>query len=545
MGFHGKTLGTSLDEATAAHPTKPFIVYEGEAITYEEAQRAIDDIARGLLSIGLKKGDHIALWMGNSPIWVFIQQAAVRIGCILVTINTHSVKREVCYSIKQSDANCLIFEPKFLKHDFMSILSEMFPDSSYANLKEALVTEFPALNHVIANGEDLPEGILSLQELIDLGSSCESNVYSEARCGVSGGDIAYMAFTSGTTGAPRGVLLQHESVVARGDELACRLTMTPDDIVFYGQPLFHIFGCVGAISSVISAGATLCIQKRFDADKALFAIRNLSCTVIFGVPTVFHALLDRVGACDFDSSSGRVALVSGSSASASLIRRIKGQLATSVISAYGCTECGGMATSTFPNDSLEVTQRSVGVPVPSVSLLIVDIESGKEVRRGTRGEVRIKSEFNMVGYYRHAADTKNAFDERGYMSTGDMGYLTDEGRLVLKGRKKDMVIVGGANVYPAEVEDVISQYPLVSQVQIVGIPDERLGEVVGCAIIKKPSQEAFDEEAFRAYCEANLSNYKIPRYLSIEQSFPVTGTGKPKKPEIRKRMIEEFKVNED
>lgn len=534
------TIGRLFDSAVAARGDASFLFFDDRSYTYAETKESVDRVARGLLSLGFKKGDHIAVLMGNSPEWVFVQQAVCKIGCVLIPLNTHSVGREISYMIRQSDAVGLVFENHIFKHDFIATIKEMGKQEGATSFKDAIRMAFPELRCAIGLGDDIDDEIINYEGLLSMGDDVEPKVLEEAADAVSGDDLAMMIYTSGTTGFPKGALLQHKSICFRARVFADWYELGLNDVGFYCQPFYHIFGCVAAIESALVSGGALFSSRRFDATEGLEAIQRCRCTMLFCVPAVLDQLLHHPRFDEFDVSSMRVGVVSGAPAPAALVTEAKERFVPRLAAGYGCTECCAMTNATRLDDSVEITTTKVGLASESCEVKIMGMDSGLPLPLGREGEICVRSEYNMVGYYKMEEETKLTIDRMGFLHTGDVGRLDEDGYLALTGRKKDIVIVGGVNVYPAEVENVLAEYPGVRQSQVVGVSDDRLGEVPLAFVILEDGYHELDLADLYGYCRSVLSNFKVPKYVRYVESFPMTGSGKPQKKVLREMALDDL-----
>lgn len=535
------TLGKLFERTASRRKDEPFLIFEGTTFTYAQTKKEVDAIAKGLLNCGLKKGDHIALWMSNSPEWVFIQQAVLEIGAVLVVLNTHSVSRELFYMLRQSESVGLIFEENVFGRDFIAMLKELAPDCDDIMTWGFVKELFPLLRVMIGKGEQLPDYVVDFGTLPSRGESVADDSLLSAIGAVKAKDMAMLLYTSGTTGAPKGALLQHESIYMRCKVFSEWFGLTQDDIEFYGQPLYHIGGCISAIENSIYTGGSVCCHKRFDAGKCLVDIEKYRCTMFYCVPTVLAEVLHHPDFDNHDFSSMRVGIVSGAPAAPDLVREAKRRFIPQLLAAFGCTECGSIVTATKLDDSAEIAATRVGTPTPYNDVRIFDLGSGEELATGEEGEICVKSAYNMACYYREHKATHETIDEEGYLHTGDIGYFDESGYLALTGRKNDMIIVGGVNVYPVEVENALDSYEGIAESQVVGIADERLGEVPFAFIIPDGERSSIDVTDLYRYCRKMLSSFKVPRFVKCVDAFPMNGIGKPMKKELRKQAL----VNDD
>jgi fatty-acyl-CoA synthase len=528
------TLGKLFNHTAELKKDKTFLIFEDKEFTYAEAKAMVDAIAKGLLRSGFEKGNHIALWMSNSPVWVFVQQAVLKIGGVLIVLNTHIVSREMFYMLRQSEAVGLIFERNIFEHDFLEMLKEMSLDSSNDLSSGCIKETLPLLRVMIGVGDHLPNYVIDFNDLLRRGDLVNEEELRDAEDRVHEDDMAMMLYTSGTTGAPKGVLLQHKSIYMRCTVFAEWFGLTENDIGFYAQPLYHIAGCLAAIENAIVTGGCVCCQKRFDVKKSLADIEQYRCSMFYCVPTVLAELLHHPDFGLYDFSAMRVGIVSGAPVSPALVKEAKERFIPQLLAGYGSTECCAVVTATNLNDTVEIVSTRVGVPTPYCEVRIFDLESGAELLVGEEGEICVRSEYNMACYYKEDKATRETIDKNGFLHTGDMGFFDDNGYLSLTGRKNDMIIVGGVNVYPVEVEEVLDSYEGIEQSQVVAVADAKLGEVPFAFVILKNKSDEVDAEGLYRFCRKMLSSYKVPKYMKCVEAFPMTVTRKPMKKELRK-----------
>lgn len=530
VSIEGKTIGEVFCDVVSLREDRPFVSCEGEGLTYAEMRSRVDEIARGLLACGVRKGDKVSLWAGNSVEWVAFYLAAVSIGAVLVPVNTRYHVDELRYQLRQSDTRFLVMESGFLKENFLERILEAVPEVG-ARLFGAINSEdFPCFEGVILIDDAELSGSISLEGLISLGEHTNLGDLAKARGAVFPEDVALMIYTSGTTGEPKGVMQQHFALLNRMHRYCCYNNMGEDDATFFALPLFHSFGAVVAVLGTIVTGSRLCMLRKFQPRAALELIQKERCSVIHGVPSSFYMMLREPGFELFDLSCGRTGVLGGSFCPPDLSSEIMDRIAPGITNAWGQTESCGMVTASASTDTAEQVCTTIGRVIPGSTVKIVHPDTLEERQRGERGEIVVFSPYNMLGYYRMEEATREAF-RGGCLHTGDIGYFDDDGCLRIDGRIKDMFIVGGVNTYPCEIENHIRTIEGVADVQVVGVPDERLGEVA-CAYVVKESGSSLDEQGVIEKCR-DLANYKVPRYVRFVDEYPTTANGKVKKYVLR------------
>ncbi len=533
IASNAQTLGGLFDDVSAQRDDNTFLVFKDERYTYRQMHELSDAIAKGLLALGYEKGDHIALWVGNHPMWIAFQQAIYKIGASLVTVNTHNLVDETEYVLWQSDAVAVIVQEQFLKTDFMGMLHEMAPELPDCEPGHLKAERLPALRTVITFGGEKYPGTMTYDELIELGKQISDEQLAERANSVDPDSVALIIYTSGTTGRPKGAMITHRAIIARMQSFADWFEFTENDSTLFSLPLFYIFGAVIAIQGTITAGSKLCLLETFDSSQGLQMIEREKCNIIHGVPTIFYGLLQDPDFDKYDVSSGSTGVMGGAPSPLPLTQEIHDKLLPNVCSVWGLTESSTMVTSTRLHDSLELVSTTVGVAMPGSEVVILDPETYEELPDGEEGEVCIISPYNMIGYYNNPEATAETIDEQGRLHTGDQAVISPEtGYMTIRGRIKDMIIVGGSNVYPAEIENELCAFEGVAEAQVVGIPDERLGELP-VAFIKKEAGAEVDPDALIEHCKEHLANYKIPRRVIFIDEFPLTISGKVKKYELR------------
>lgn len=533
------TLGQMLDEAAARDPAHEAIVFRDERVSYGQLKARADAFALGLIALGLERGDHVVLWMPNRVEWNVAHLGIAKAGCVTVTCNSRYKALEVEYVLRQSDAKALIFADRFdaAGVDYLELLREICP------VVDAPSSRLPALRHVIVLGSTVPAGCRSWAEVEALGQ--ESDPRALERIGVTPKDPAAMLYTSGTTGEPKGCLLSHGNVYYKCRVYTALHEWTARDRYFVPVPYFHIFGCMGGTAANCLVGSTQVVMDVFEPAEAMRLIEAERVTVFSGVPTMFITILNHPHFGRYDLRSLRTGSIGAAPVPVEIMRRIldgKAGLGMDALVVYGLTEATGGTHWTRPGDPLEKRVATVGLPTPEIEDRVVDPVTGAPVGPGVEGEVCVKGPTMMMGYYKKPEATADKLRE-GWLHTGDMGVKDSEGYLKITGRLTDMIIVGGFNTYPAEIENFFLRHPKVLDVSIVGVPDPIMGEAVMAFVIPKAG-ESLTAEEIAAFARGKIANFKVPKYVEIVDSFPLTGSGKVQKFKQRAYAVEKLDLKE-
>ncbi|MFD1738850.1 AMP-binding protein [Bacillus salitolerans] len=534
-----ETIGNLLLKAVNTNAEKEALVYykEGIRYTYQEFWDETTKVAKALLGLGIKKGEHLAIWATNVPEWVILQFASARIGAVLVTVNTSYQESELEYLLKQSDSTTLFcingFKGTSYTDIIASILNLIDPHKSISNHK------LPNLKNVIFIGEETsPYEMMHWNEMLKLSNNVSDEELLEREKDTHPSDVINMQYTSGTTGFPKGVMLTHHNIVNNGFLVAQAMKLTNEDRLCIPVPFFHCFGCVLGVLACVSVGATMLPTIEFDPKLVLEVVEKERCTGLHGVPTMFIAELNHPNFHEFDLSSLRTGIMAGSNCPIEVMKKVMNDMGMNDITiAYGQTEASPVITQTVTDDPISRRVNSVGKAHPFVDVKVVDPNTGLEVPRGVQGELCTKGYLIMKGYYKMPEATMEAIDEDGWLHTGDLATMDDEGYIAITGRLKDMIIRGGENIYPREIEEFLYQHPSILDVQVVGVPDEKYGEKVAACIVLKEGQ-SLSETVIRDYCTGKLAYYKIPEYIFFVDEYPMTASGK-----IQKYILREWASN--
>ncbi|MCL2832281.1 MAG: AMP-binding protein [Treponema sp.] len=534
MEFLEKTLGQVLRENAQKQPDHDFLVYADRDLrfTYAEFDKRVDDLAKGFLAMGLKKGDHVGIWATNVPDWNTVLFACARAGMVLVTINTSYRISELEYLLKQSDCACLCVIDGWRDADYVSIVYELVPELRTCARGALKSEKFPFLKNVIYIGQQKQRGMYSFNEILLLGQYSDEKEYREIEASLDRNDIVNMQYTSGTTGFPKGVMLTHRNILNNGLGIGDNQRLTEKDIVCLPVPLFHCFGLTLGMMAILTHGSTAAIVEWFDPLLVLATVQKAKCTSLYGVPTMFIAELNHPMFKMFDLKTLRTGIMAGSPCPIETMRQVIDLMyAKEMTICYGLTESSPVMTQTRFDDSLEVKVETVGRQLPGVEVTIRG-EDGSECAAGVHGEFCCRGYNTMKGYYKMPDATAQCIDKDGWLHSGDLGIREANGCFRVTGRIKDMIIRGGENVYPKEIEDFLYTMPGVKDVQVVGISSVKYGEEVGAFIIRQ-NDAAISEEDIRDFCRGKISRFKIPRYVFFVENFPMTASGKIQKYMLR------------
>lgn len=542
-----QTLGDVLDQAIARNPDGDALVYFESAVrqSWAELGRSVDDLAKGLMAAGVQKGAKIAVWATNAPHWITLMFASARIGAVLITVNTSYHDNELEYLLRQSDCETLFMVSGFRDRDFIRILESVAPEVREQTGNSLKLAGLPCLRQVfIMDGEPKP-GLGHIKDLFTLGGTVDDAAYAARKADVSPHDVVNMQYTSGTTGFPKGVMLTHINIVNNGWWIGRHQNLSGRDRVCLPVPLFHCFGCVLGVMACVNHGAAMVILDAFNPLLVLRAVESERCTGLYGVPSMFLAILEHRRFGRFTLNSLRTGIMAGSVCPAPLMRRaIKEMNLAELTICYGLTEGSPVMAQTHADEDFVRKTTTVGRPMPGQEVIIADPDALPhkvvECPRGTPGEIVGRGYNVMKGYYSMPEETADAITAQGWLRTGDVGIMDEDGYIVITGRIKDMIIRGGENIYPREIEEFLSTMDGVLDIQVVGVPSRKYGEEVAAFIIQKPGCVTPRPEDVRAFCKGRLSWPKIPRYIATLDSYPMTGSGKIQKYKLREMARDLF-----
>lgn len=537
------TLGEQLEYWAKKTPDHEFMVYPDRNLrfTYREFDERVNNLAKGLQYIGMGPGDKLGIWANNVPDWMTFMFATAKIGVVLVTINTNYKLHELEYLIKNSDLQTLCIINGFRDSDYVKMVNELVPELKECERGYLESEKFPFLKNIIFIGPEKHRGMYNTAELILLGSQLDDDLLNSTKKMVSPHDVVNMQYTSGTTGFPKGVMLSHHNILNNGYSTGECMNYTQDDRLCVCVPLFHCFGCVLAVCAVISHGATMVMVENFDPLMVLASVHKERCTALYGVPTMFIAELNHPMFEMFDLSSLRTGIMAGAPCPIDTMNQVMEKMyMKEIIIVYGLTESSPGMTATRTTDPPEIRSTTVGKEFPFVDVKVVDPETGEELKPGEQGELCCKGYNVMKGYYKNPEATAKAIDKDGWLHSGDLGVKDEKGYFRVTGRIKDMIIRGGENIYPREIENFLYEMPGIQSVEIAGVPSPKYGEQIG-AFIKLKEDAALTAEDVQDYCRGQIARYKIPKYIFFVDEYPMTASGKIQKYKLSELSIELLK----
>jgi fatty-acyl-CoA synthase len=524
----GETIGAFFDRAVETWRDREALVVRQQNVRWSwgELGRRVDDLASGLLSLGLERGDRVGIWAPNRSEWTLAQFATAKAGLVLVNVNPAYRRSELEYAMNKVECKALILAPALKTSNYLEITDDLVK-----------ANKLPHLKHIVRLGPEKTPGMLNFDDVATAGGNAEKMKLADLGPKLQFDDAINIQFTSGTTGHPKGATLSHHNILNNGYFVAEGLKLTPADRLCIPVPLYHCFGMVMGNLGCLTHGATMVYPaEAFDPLATLQAIAEERCTALFGVPTMFIAQLDHPEFARFDLRSLRTGIMAGSPCPIEVMKKVQSHMNMGEVTiAYGMTETSPVSTQCATDDPVERRVSTVGQVMPHLEIKIVDPE-GRAVPRGATGEFCTRGYSVMKGYWNDEAKTRDAIDEAGWMRTGDLATMDAEGYVNIVGRLKDMVIRGGENVYPREIEEFLYSHPKIQDVQVIGVPDPRYGEEI-CAWIKLHNGQFATPEEIREFCKGQIAHYKIPRYIEFVPEFPMTITGKIQKFVMREQTI--------
>ncbi|MBM7584130.1 fatty-acyl-CoA synthase [Bacillus pakistanensis] len=534
------TVGTLLEERATEQGEREAVVYADRGLrwTYDELNQHCRKVAKGLMALGLKKGDHIAIWATNTPEWLASQFATGKMGAVLVTVNTNYRAAELEYLLKQSDSTTIILMESYRDASYIEMLYEICPELKNSKPGKLKSSRLPYLKNVIVLGDKKFPGTFSWDDILKMSDDITDHLLNERLNSLEPDDAINMQYTSGTTGFPKGVMLSHSNIVNNAYNIANCMRLTNKDRLCIPVPFFHCFGCVIGTLACVSVGATMVPIQEFSPLEVLQTVQDEKCTALHGVPTMFIAELNHPKFSTFDLSHLRTGVMAGSNCPIEVMKDVIEKMGADEITiAYGQTESSPVITQTRTHDPIELRVETVGRALPSVEVKIVTPGTTDEVPFGEQGELCTRGYHVMKGYYKNDEATNFSIDSDGWLHTGDLAVMDSNGYCRITGRLKDMIIRGGENIYPREIEEFLYSHPKILDVQVLGVPDEVFGEEVVAWIILKEGQSLSTEE-IRDYCKGKISRHKIPRYIEFTDSYPMTASGKIQKFKLREKTQE-------
>ncbi|MFP6747215.1 MAG: AMP-binding protein [Alphaproteobacteria bacterium] len=542
----GETIGAYFDGAVARWGGRDALVVRHQDVrwSYDQLQTEVDAFAAGLLALGLEPGQRVGIWSQNNAEWTVTQFAAAKAGLILVNINPAYRLSELEYALNKVQCTALVISPRFKSSDYVEMVRTLAPEIDHAEPGQLNAEKLPGLRMVIRMGEETTPGMYNFADIPGLAGAGEHE-----RLGLLAGELQFddainIQFTSGTTGFPKGATLTHHNILNNGYFVGEGISMTEADRLCIPVPLYHCFGMVmGNLACLTHGAAMIYPGEGFDPTEVLQAVQDEGCTALYGVPTMFIATLDHADFDSFDLSTLRTGIMAGSPCPIEVMKQVIGKMNMAQVTiAYGMTETSPVSFHTAVDDELERKVGTVGRSIPHVECKIIDGE-GRIVAPGETGEILTRGYNVMLGYWDDGERTAEAIDAAGWMHTGDLGTMDEHGYGNVVGRIKDMVIRGGENVYPREIEEYLYRHEKIQDVQVIGVPDPKYGEEL-CAWIKLREGETAEAEEIKAFCKGQIAHYKVPRYIKFVDEFPMTVTGKVQKFVMREQMIEELNLVE-
>ena len=538
--FTDLTIGQYFDKVVAEQSGSEFIVYPDRGLrwTYAEFGARVDALAKGLLAIGMERGDHLGIWARNVPDWLTFMFATAKIGVVFITVNPVYKSHELAYVIKQSDMKALCIIDSFRDVNYVQIVRELIPETGTHQRGHLDSPKFPQLKNLIYMGPEKHRGFYTVPELLLLGEHNSDEAYAVALENQSADDVINMQYTSGTTGFPKGVMLSSRNILNNGYYIGERQKFTPKDRLCLPVPLFHCFGCVLGVMATLTHGGTLVMVEVFDPLMVLAAVQKEQCTALYGVPTMFIAELTHPMFSLFNTSSLRTGIMAGSPCPIETMKQVINDMHASEITiAYGLTEASPVFIQTSSDDTIERRCETVGTAMPEIEVRVVNPETGQDCPPGVPGELLCRGYNIMKGYYKMPEQTATAIDADGWLHSGDIGTIDADGYYRVTGRIKDIIIRGGENIYPREIEEFLYTMPGIKDVQIVGVPDAKYGEVVGVFVMRAKGSD-ISEEDVREYAQTRIARYKCPRHVWFVEEYPMTASAKIQKYKLREMAAE-------
>ena len=546
----GSTIGQYFDEVCARFGEREALVvrHQNVRMSYATLKETVDNLACGLRRLGLNPGERIGIWSQNNTEWVLTQFATAKAGLIMVNINPAYRRSELEFVLNKVGCRALILAPSFKQSNYLEMLQDLAPElanETSGTPGKLQCTRLPELQHLIRLGQESTPGMLNFDSLCQPASRPELNALNELANTLQFDDPINIQFTSGTTGTPKGATLSHHNILNNGFFIGEAMRLTPDDRLCIPVPLYHCFGMVLGNLACLTHGSTMIFPgEGFDPLSTLSTVAEERCTALHGVPTMFIALLDHPDFAKFDLSRLRTGIMAGSPCPTEVMKRVLDQMhMREVTIAYGMTETSPVSFQSSVDDPVERRVSTVGRVQPHVEVKIIDTD-GRIMPRGTAGELLTRGYSVMLGYWGDEARSREAIDAAGWMHTGDLAVIDEAGYCNIVGRLKDMVIRGGENIYPREIEEFFYRHPKIQDVQVIGVPDHKYGEELCAWIILKPGESA-SEQDIRDFCQGQIAHYKVPRHIRFVENFPMTITGKIQKFMMRNAMKQELGIKEE
>lgn len=543
----GITIGRMLRQTASRHPARPALVFPqfNYRRTYAEFDRDVDATAKALIGLGIRKGENVALWATNWPQWVNLQFATARIGAVLVTVNPAYRAHELAYVIKQSDSAALFLIDKFRTSDYFAMVREAIPELADNSLKELASKDFPHLRRVVSLTDQPALGMLGWSDFLQLGRPVSDAILAARENELSSQEPINIQYTSGTTGFPKGATLTHRNILLNAYYIGDCQKLSETDGICISVPFYHCFGCVlGTLCAAVYGAAMIVPYEYFKPEESLAAIETEHATAVYGVPTMFIAMLDHPSRPARNLTSLRTGIMAGSPCPLEIMQRVVNEMgAREITIAYGLTEASPVITQTRADDPIDLRVKTVGRPIPGLEVRLIDPATGRVLGDDEQGELCTRGHGVMRGYYNMPEQTARTIDAEGWLHSGDLASRMPNGYYRITGRIKDMVIRGGENIYPREIEEFLYTHPAVQDVAVVGVPDPKYIEELAAWIRFKPGQTASEDE-IRSFCLKSLAHYKVPKHIRFVTEFPQTVTGKIQKFKIREAMIHDLGLDQ-
>ena len=543
MEYINKTVGEVLSDVAEKFPNRTAVKYTDRNYhrTWKEFNDEVELIARGFMALGVNKGDHIAIWAANTPEWMLTLFASAKIGAVLVTVNTNYKVFELEYLLKQSDTKVLVMMGGFKDNNYVNTVRELLPELD--NVEDEIDNEIlPILKRIVFAGATTPSGMINFEDLKILGQDFPKDIFLDNAKTLDPHDIVNMQYTSGTTGFPKGVLLTHYNILNNGKTIGDGMSFTEQDKLCIVVPFFHCFGLVLAMMACLTHSTTMVPVERYSPIPVMNAISSEKCTAVHGVPTMFIAMLEHPQFSQFDFSNLRTGIMAGSPCPIEVMRKVIDKMnMRDIVIVFGQTEASPGCTMTTTSDDLEHRVNTVGKAFPGVECRIVDPETSQPLPPNTPGEFCARGYNIMRGYYKMPEATSQAIDKEGWLHSGDLCTVDEDGYYKVVGRIKDMIIRGGENIYPKEIEELLYTHPSISDVQVIGVPSEQYGEEVMAWVVLKEKCE-LSEEDVKEFCKDRIAKYKVPKYIKFVDGFPMNAAGKIQKFKMREEAIEILKL---
>ena len=536
------TIGDCLDDIAARYPHREALVVRHQRIrwSYGEYLCEIEKLARGLLALGIRPGDRVGIWAPNCYEWCLTQFATAKIGAILVCINPAYRVFELEYALNKSGCRVIIAAEQFKSSRYLEMLAGLAPELTGSGPGRLRAERLPQLEFVIRMGEASTPGMLNFGDVCRMGARAEQALLHEIQSGLEPHDVINIQFTSGTTGSPKGAALTHYNILNNANQVAVGMRFSEQDRLCIPVPMYHCFGMVlGKLACVTHGAAAVFPGDAFEPGAVLATVESERCTALHGVPTMFIAELEHPGFERFDLSSLRTGIMAGAPCPVEVMKKVISRMhMDEVLIAYGQTECSPVNHMTLADDPLEKRVETVGRAGPHLEIKIVD-EEGRIVPIGQKGDICARGYAVMQGYWEDPERTAETIDADGWLHSGDLGVMDEDGYVAVVGRLKDMIIRGGENIYPREIEEFLFTHPDIQDAKVIGVPDEKYGEAV-CAWVQLREGATLSEDDIRAFCKDHIAYFKVPRYIRLVREFPMTVTGKVQKFKMREAMVEEL-----